>query len=64
LKTSIGLDRMFLLTMINAFDEEDLSTDEKQDSRTVLRLHPCLAPLKRPFSRSLKKTDCPKGRAR
>jgi glycyl-tRNA synthetase len=46
IETSIGLDRMFLLTMINAFEEEDLSTDEKQDSRTLLRLHPCLAPIK------------------
>jgi len=46
IETSIGLDRMFLLTMINAFEEEDLSTDEKQDSRTLLRLHPCLAPVK------------------
>ena len=46
IETSIGLDRMFLLTLINAFEEEDLSTDEKQDSRTILRLHPALAPVK------------------
>jgi len=46
IETSIGLDRMFLLTLINAFEEEDLSTEEKQDSRTLLRLHPCLAPVK------------------
>ncbi|EDM38733.1 glycine--tRNA ligase (glycyl-tRNA synthetase) [Pedobacter sp. BAL39] len=46
IETSIGLDRMFLLTMINAFEEEDLSEGEKQDSRTLLRLHPCLAPVK------------------
>lgn len=46
IETSIGLDRMFLLTMINAFEEEDLSTEEKQDSRTLLRLHPALAPIK------------------
>ena len=46
IETSIGLDRMFLLTMINAFEEQDLSTDDKQDSRTLLRLHPCLAPIK------------------
>ncbi|MGY4384602.1 glycyl-tRNA synthetase [Pedobacter sp. UYP24] len=46
IETSIGLDRMFLLTMINAFEEEDLSTEDKQDSRTLLRLHPCLAPIK------------------
>ncbi|EOR96032.1 Glycyl-tRNA synthetase [Arcticibacter svalbardensis MN12-7] len=46
IETSIGLDRMFLLTMINAFEEQDLSTAEKKDSRTLLRLHPCLAPIK------------------
>lgn len=46
IETSIGLDRMFLLTLINAFEEQDLSTDEKQDSRTLLRLHPALAPYK------------------
>lgn len=46
IETSIGLDRMFLLTMINAFEEQDLSEGEKQDSRTLLRLHPCLAPVK------------------
>lgn len=46
IETSIGLDRMFLLTMINAFEEQDLSDGEKQDSRTLLRLHPCLAPVK------------------
>lgn len=46
IETSIGLDRLFLLTMINAFEQEDLSTEEKQDSRTLLRLHPALAPYK------------------
>lgn len=46
IETSIGLDRMFLLTMINAFEEQDLSTADKQDSRTLLRLHPALAPYK------------------
>ena len=46
IETSIGLDRMFLLTMCNAYEEQDLSNDEKQDSRTVLRLHPTLAPVK------------------
>jgi len=46
IETSIGLDRMFLLTMINAFEEQDLSEGEKTDSRVVLHLHPCLAPIK------------------
>ena len=46
IETSIGLDRFFLVTLINSFEEQDLSTDEKQDSRSVLRLHPALAPYK------------------
>ncbi len=59
IETSIGLDRMFLLTMINAFEEEDLSTEEKQDSRTVLRLHPCLAPVKAAIFPLTKKDGLP-----
>jgi len=46
IETSIGLDRMFLLTMINAYEEQDLSEGDKKDSRVVLKLHPCLAPIK------------------
>jgi glycyl-tRNA synthetase len=59
IETSIGLDRMFLLTMINAFEEEDLSTEEKQDSRTVLHLHPCLAPVKAAIFPLTKKDGLP-----
>ncbi|GAB2698156.1 glycine--tRNA ligase [Mucilaginibacter koreensis] len=59
IETSIGLDRMFLLTLINAYEEEDLSTPEKQDSRTVLRLHPCLAPVKAAIFPLTKKDGLP-----
>jgi glycyl-tRNA synthetase len=59
IETSIGLDRMFLLTMINAYEEEDLSTEEKQDSRTVLHLHPCLAPVKAAIFPLIKKDGLP-----
>jgi len=59
IETSIGLDRMFLLTLINAYEEEDLSTDEKQDSRTVLHLHPCLAPVKAAIFPLTKKDGLP-----
>ena len=59
IETSIGLDRMFLLTMINAYEEEDLSTEEKQDSRIVLRLHPCLAPVKAAIFPLTKKDGLP-----
>ncbi|NSL89062.1 glycine--tRNA ligase [Chitinophaga sp. Mgbs1] len=46
IETSIGLDRMFLLTICNAYEEQDLSTPEKQDSRVVLKLPAKLAPVK------------------
>jgi glycyl-tRNA synthetase len=59
IETSIGLDRMFLLTMMNALVEEDLSTEEKQDSRTVLRLHPALAPIKAAIFPLTKKDGLP-----
>ncbi len=59
IETSIGLDRMFLLMLINAFEEEDLSTDEKQDSRTVLHLHPALAPVKAAIFPLTKKDGLP-----
>jgi glycyl-tRNA synthetase len=59
IETSIGLDRMFLLTLINAYEEEDLSTEDKQDSRTVLHLHPCLAPVKAAIFPLTKKDGLP-----
>ncbi|HEY0608005.1 MAG TPA: glycine--tRNA ligase [Chitinophaga sp.] len=46
IETSIGLDRMFLLIVCNAYDEQDLSTPEKQDSRVLMRLPAKLAPIK------------------
>jgi glycyl-tRNA synthetase len=59
IETSIGLDRMFLLTLINAFEEEDLSVGDKKDSRTVLRLHPALAPIKAAILPLTKKDGLP-----
>ncbi len=59
IETSIGLDRMFLLTMCNAYEEQDLSTAEKPDSRTVLHLHPCLAPVKAAVLPLIKKDGLP-----
>ena len=59
IETSIGLDRMFLLTLCNAYEEQDLSTAEKQDSRTVLHLHPTLAPVKATVMPLTKKDGLP-----
>jgi len=59
IETSIGLDRMFLLVMSNAYTEEDLSTPEKQDSRVVLKFPPKLAPVKLAILPLLKKDGLP-----
>jgi glycyl-tRNA synthetase len=46
-ETSIGCDRMFLAMISNAIQEEKVPDAEGQDSeRTVLKLHPALAPVK------------------
>lgn len=46
IETSIGLDRMFLAVISHAYEEQDLSTADKQDSRVVLKLPAKLAPIK------------------
>ena len=46
-ETSIGCDRMFLAMLSNAYTEENIPDAEGADAtRTVLKLHPCLAPVK------------------
>ena len=59
IETSIGLDRMFLLTLMNAYEEQDLSDGDKKDSRVVLKLHPCLAPVKAAILPLTKKDGLP-----
>lgn len=59
IETSIGLDRMFLLTLMNAYHEQDLSDGDKKDSRVVLKLHPCLAPVKAAILPLTKKDGLP-----
>ncbi len=46
IETSIGLDRTVMMILSEAYVEEDLSTEEKQDSRVVLKFPPMLAPIK------------------
>lgn len=46
IETSIGLDRTVMMILSEAYKEEDLSTEDKQDSRVVLRFPPMLAPIK------------------
>jgi len=46
IETSIGLDRTVMMVLSEAYEEQDLSTAEKQDSRVVLKFAPHLAPIK------------------
>ena len=47
IETSIGLDRMFLLILSHAYEEETITKEDgSTDSRSVLHLPPLLAPVK------------------
>ena len=47
IEPSLGVERLFLAIMTEAYDEEKLVDSKgKEDIRTVLRLHPTLAPFK------------------
>lgn len=59
IETSIGLDRMFLLVMSQSYEEQDLSTAEKSDSRVVLKFPPALAPIKLAILPLVKKDGLP-----
>lgn len=59
IETSIGLDRTVMMILSEAFDEEDLSTPEKTDSRVVLRFPAKLAPLKLAVFPLVKKDGLP-----
>jgi glycyl-tRNA synthetase len=59
IETSIGLDRTILMTLSEAYAEEDLSTAEKQDSRVVLRFPAKIAPMKLAVLPLVKKDGLP-----
>ena len=59
IETSIGLDRLFLLTMCNAYTEEEVGEGDKADTRVVLKIHPCLAPIKAAILPLTKKDGLP-----
>ena len=48
IEPSLGADRVTLAFLVDAYDEEQVGVDKKgnPDIRTVLRLHPALAPFK------------------
>jgi glycyl-tRNA synthetase len=59
IETSIGVDRTVMMVLSEAYQEQDLSTDEKKDSRVVLKLPPKLAPIKLAVLPLLKKDGLP-----
>lgn len=46
IEPSLGADRVTLAFLAEAYDEEEIGTEDKSDVRTVLHLHPALAPFK------------------
>lgn len=59
IETSIGLDRMFLAVLSYCYEEQDLSTPEKQDSRVVVKFPAKLAPMKLAVLPLIKKDGLP-----
>ena len=46
IEPSLGVERSVLAFLVDAYDEENLGTEDKPDVRVVLHLHPALAPFK------------------
>ena len=60
IETSIGLDRMFLSVMANAYTEEKISNkDGTTDERVVLKIPPAIAPVKLAVFPLVKKDGLP-----
>ena len=57
IETSVGADRTTLAAMVNAYREETVEGEE--EGRTVLRLHPSLAPIKAAVFALTKKDGMP-----
>jgi glycyl-tRNA synthetase len=58
-ETSIGVDRTVMMVLSEAYTEQDLSTEEKKDSRVVLKFPPMLAPIKLAVLPLVKKDGLP-----
>jgi glycyl-tRNA synthetase len=59
IETSIGLDRAIMMALNEAYTEEDLSTEDKQDNRVVLKFPPHIAPYKLAILPLVKKDGLP-----
>jgi glycyl-tRNA synthetase len=58
-ETSVGADRLFLMLLCNAYTEEVSGEGDQQKSRTYLKLHPALAPVKAAILPLTKKDGLP-----
>ena len=58
-ETSIGLDRMFLAVLSFCYEEQDLSTEGKPDSRIIMKFPSKLAPMKLAVLPLIKKDGLP-----
>ena len=57
IEPSLGVERLFLSVVCEAYDEENIGEGDKADVRTVMHLHPALAPVKAailPLTKKLK----------
>jgi glycyl-tRNA synthetase len=59
IETSIGLDRTVLMLLSEAYEEQDLSTPEKPDSRVLLKFPPRFSPIKLAILPLVKKDGLP-----
>jgi glycyl-tRNA synthetase len=59
IETSIGVDRTVMMVLSEAYEEQDLSTPEKKDSRVVLKFPSALAPIKLAILPLVKKDGLP-----
>ncbi|MTI33042.1 glycine--tRNA ligase [Xanthovirga aplysinae] len=58
-ETSVGADRLFLMTLCNAFTEEEVGEGDKKKLRTFLKLNPVIAPVKAAILPLTKKDGLP-----
>ncbi len=59
IETSAGTDRLFLMTLANALTEEEVGEGDNKKTRTYLRIHPALAPVKVAIFPLVKKDGLP-----
>jgi glycyl-tRNA synthetase len=59
IETSAGADRLFFMVLSNSFREEEVGEGENKKTRTYLKIHPGLAPIKAAIFPLVKKDGLP-----